>query len=199
MKEIKQLSEEDFKRFIPKNEWFDKNPLIGIHGLSHTLRVMVYTYILCQQKKEIRIDPFMIAASIHDLKRTKDEREDEHGLNAAKWFLKNKSLFKNINKKEINAIVFAVSNHDVYGEIKLEGKEKIKMFNILKTADALDRFRLKEKNWWPNQKFIPLKLDKEILNFAKNFSIKTEKEISKGKAVLESIIEMAKKEKVINS
>lgn len=149
------------------------------------------------KRGEKRIDPFMVAASIHDLRRSVDMREDSHGLNASKWFLKNKHLFKGLSKKEIDSIVFAVSHHDIYSNEKILDKEGIKLFNILKAADALDRFRLPKKEWWPNQKFISIKLSNKFLEFAKNFVIQTEKDRLAGMDIIEAIIRNGKKYGVI--
>lgn len=52
--------------------------------------------------------------------------------------------------------------------------------NIVKAADALDRFRLPKTKWWPDSKKMPLAPTNEIFALAYNLVLLTEKEAIRG-------------------
>jgi len=182
--DITPIKEKTLLRYVPKKSWFNSGRIKTIHGVSHALRVMMYSYILCKVYKIDRVEPFLVAASIHDIKRINDKKDINHGKRASEWFYKNNIRIKNnFSKEEIKEICLAV-----------EGKEgKLKINSILKSADALDRYRLPKRKWWLKKELIPLSIPYKIINFSKQFTILTEEKIIKRKDPLKSILNMAKK------
>ena len=182
--DITPMKEKTLLQYVPKESWFNSDRINTIHGVSHALRVMVYSYILCKIYKIDRVEPFLVAASIHDIKRINDRKDINHGKRASEWFYKNNIRIKNdFSKEEIKEICLAV-----------EGKDsKLKIDSILKSADALDRYRLPRRKWWLKKELIPFSIPNKIINFSKHFTIWTEEEILNGKDPLKAILDLAKK------
>ena len=65
--------------------------------------------------------------------------------------------------------------------------------NLLKAADALDRYRLPKMSWWINDKFLTIKPKPEEKNFAFNMVTFTEKELLEKKSYREIIIKYIEK------
>ena len=122
------------------------------HGLNHNIRVALFSLILCINE-DVPLDDFRIiidGAKYHDIGRTNDLTDDDHGLRSSLMldFLKDK-----YSKDEMNYLKTIVQCHslddDLFDSIAKEnGINDIarcrRMLNILKDADALDRARLEE-------------------------------------------------------
>jgi len=156
----------EVNKYIPDPNWFlisEKKD--SIHGMRHILRVIFHSLFLTILSKDISSNSLknsLIASSLHDLKRKNDLMDMYHGKRVARWFKKNTSMIENhyeihLSQKDIEAISFAISFHDVpYKKIEVNAnykKNKI-LIDILKTADALDRYRLPSLRLWFKDKFI---------------------------------------------
>lgn len=179
------IKEEIFLQYVPRESWFNSGRIRTIHGISHALRVMLYSYILCKIYKIERVEPFLVAASIHDIKRINDREDVNHGKRASEWFYKNNLKIKNgLSKKEIREICLAVETTK---------DSKLKISSILKSADALDRYRLPKIKWWLKKELVPLPIQTKVINFSKHFTVWTEEDILNGKAPLITILNLARK------
>ncbi len=164
------------KTLLPiKLIFLNHNLYYSIHGITHTARVMLYSLII---SKMLNIDyklPVFIA-SLHDTQRQNDREDLNHSKRASLYFLNNiKTKYQEyIDKKDI--ISFVISNHNITNIDLMNEKnfEKIFYLNLLKTADALDRFRLPKEKWWPNQNMIPFKFFNSMLDRFKLFTCTTE-------------------------
>lgn len=192
------------ERFVPEKSWFlDKREIDSIHGLRHLLRTIIHSAILTTRfiscdKKSQKIA--MIIASIHDIGRKNDKDDLEHGKRSAAWFRKNVSRIEkkfriNFEKEEKEKIYWAIFFH---GLLKFDSKYKVfyKKFkneiNIIKAADALDRFRLPKIKWWINEKMIDIKLNEEIKDCAFNLVVKSEMSFLNGQTSINSVIKLLK-------
>lgn len=113
-----------------------------------------------------------------------DKNDPEHGFTAAEWFLKNRKLF-DVSSRDAKEIYYAVRYHNIPEkyipkEIDLKYKRSI---NLLKCADALDRFRLPKVKWWLNEDYLKIKPPEQLINFAKYLIIETEKYCLKGNKI----------------
>jgi len=174
------------KKYFPAKQWFLEKSCIGsIHGLRHILRVVANASNLIIGKK-INFPlsrNLLVASSLHDLRRKNDKGDKGHADRARKQFLLNaieiskyyNIIFSNKDKEEIsNAIYF----HEIpYSQIRTDERYlKHKMIiDLLKTADALDRYRLPKLKWWINDDFLRLIPDKFQKQFAFNLVINSEK------------------------
>tara|TARA_Y100000310_G_scaffold311808_1_gene358463 strand:- start:2229 stop:2942 length:714 start_codon:yes stop_codon:yes gene_type:complete len=187
---IAPMREEYLLQYAPKKHWFNLGRIKTIHGINHALRVIIYSYILCKIHKIDRFEPFLLAASIHDVKRLNDREDINHGKRTSDWFYKsNIKIKKNLSNEEIKEICLAV-----------EGKEdKLKINSILKCADALDRYRLPKKRWWLKKELVPIPIPKKVINFSRYFTIETEEQIIKGKDPLKTVLNLARKCNLISN
>ena len=147
------LSALDYIRVSPddfnlSSEYFDNNThehITGIHGVGHIYRVMIHSALIA---KELNVCPRIgllvyCAAFLHDLSRTRNGKEPNHGANAA---MHKFNLFKNIWDKyniaenEADYIRAAVWNHCSHGH-RHNFEQNDKVNKLLRDADALDRQR----------------------------------------------------------
>ncbi len=187
---IAPMREEYLLQYAPKKHWFNSGRIKTIHGISHALRVILYSYILCKIHKIDRFEPFLLAASIHDVKRLNDREDINHSKRASDWYYKsNIKIKKKFSNEEIKEVCLAV-----------EGKEdKLKINSILKSADALDRYRLPKKKWWLKKELVPIPIPKKVINFSKCFTVETEEQITKGEDPLKTVLNLATKYNLISN
>lgn len=179
------FSPEDLKLIkclIPHYNWYlEKRIILSIHGVSHALRVMIFTLLLSKlynlSKKETI--SLLLAAAVHDVRRLNDKGDEEHGNRVVLWL------------KSTPFEIFIIDPQVLNGAIKiLRGNGPFS--KLLKTADALDRYRLPKTKWWLNESFLEVIPSEDLKNFAFELIIKSERKILDGKdpvdAVLNTII-----------
>lgn len=173
---IDAIDLEYLKNNVPDISLFQNNKLYcSLHGIMHTTRVMFYSLIIA---KILNIDytlPVFIA-SMHDIARQNDKTDIEHGKRASLFIsdnINNKFVKYNLYKDIIN---FVITNHNISIDNIASSIPVEQMFylNILKTADALDRFRLPKKEWWPDTNYIYFNFFNDKLERFKLFTCKTE-------------------------
>ena len=107
-------------------------------------------------------DNSVLSASLHDIRRKGDKGDERHGERAANWFKLNYNNLIGTMQDPVNfdedLIYQGIKYHDIPEKDipKNIYKNNETIINILKAADALDRFRLPLKRWWPNPEFINL-------------------------------------------
>ena len=156
----------EIMKFIPDPTWFILSKKEdSIHGMRHILRVMFHSFHLTsssENKSSRFFKNSLVASSLHDLRRKNDLMDLYHGKRAARWFKKNISLIENqfeihLTEEDIKAIYYSMSFHDLpYENITKNIKyEQYKdLTDILKTADALDRYRLPSIRLWFKDKYV---------------------------------------------
>ncbi|MFX1340696.1 MAG: hypothetical protein ACFFDK_18945 [Promethearchaeota archaeon] len=156
----------EIKKYIPDPTWFIiTKKKDSIHGMRHILRVMFHSFhlvLVSGSKSSHFFKNSLVASSLHDLRRKNDLMDLYHGKRAARWFKKNISLIENqfeihLTEDDVKAIYYSMSFHDVsYESIARNMKyEQYKdLTDILKTADALDRYRLPSIRLWFKDKYV---------------------------------------------
>lgn len=175
-----QVVIEKIKELKPKLEWFlEPKTIDSIHGMRHILRVMVHTHILSvdMQINETQHNEVMIAAATHDLRRLNDKGDHLHGLRAAKWIKSNSKMLSSYYSEDINwdAVMSLVEFHekpDNQGSIINRYKTQL---DILKTADALDRYRQPKLKWRINDIYLNLLPSDTHKQFAYELVLESEK------------------------
>ncbi|MHA1804232.1 MAG: hypothetical protein ACTSU4_06805 [Promethearchaeota archaeon] len=195
----------EIENYIPQIDWF----LIlkkkdTIHGLRHVIRVMINSFVLLTLKKkrfETCFKNALVASSIHDLRRRSDLMDINHGKRAARWFKNNITLIEkqyniSLSSHDIDEIYHAIIFHNIpYSKIEKEKyylKYKI-LTDILKTADALDRYRLPSIRLWFKAKYISYLPPDYIKHFAFQLVIFSEAKFLEGLTNKDSVL-MAVKE-----
>jgi hypothetical protein len=177
---------EILKQAATQESWFYSPKHIGsIHGMSHNLRVMVFSLLICEQLGISESRPYTVAASLHDVRRMNDNADPEHGDRAAAWFkshLQEVSLSDELTDSDKELIVQAVQYHQVdYADIPDDVYEKHSTaIDILKAADALDRYRMPKEKWWPQTEYIKLHEAHSLLPVARKITIESERRILAG-------------------
>lgn len=150
-----------------------KNDLIyqGIHGFRHCVRVAINSVYIATTlgiKNQNKLIQILYSGLFHDCQRLNDNSDINHGVRSAKWVVKNQNVIPKQIKKSIFKITFPIEVHvDKYEKIKLNKKyykNKIEV-DILKTADAIDRFRFPRTDWWINTNYLELSPLKKHLRF----------------------------------
>lgn len=172
-------------QFTPLIEWYS-NPSLAksIHGLRHTLRVIVLTRVVAEILATNATKPDVyIAASIHDLRRENDRQDPDHGQRAAFWWLKHKAMVceryraqevdslgiaSAIRLHEIAQEDFSGEDRDVYGVYRRD-------VDTLKLADALDRYRLPKAKWWIDDRKTPTAAPITLKRFAFQLMLRSER------------------------
>lgn len=171
-----------------------------IHGLSHIGRVIVNTVFVtrCIGYDSGLLDVCLLAAELHDLRRQDDKGDIGHGNRAWNWFLANikfletrhPELFSVLNSspKVYEMLKLAIVYHEVnYEDIPGLTNRNRNLLDILKTADALDRYRLPKAKWFPNPQYIKLKKAIPLIPLCRNFTIETEELILNGVPIINAI------------
>lgn len=187
-------------KYTPAREWFLNDEIFdSIHGMRHTLRVVLGVAQLFDSRHSIGslFRNCLIAASLHDVRRLNDKGDVGHGERAALWFQVNYKLVAEkyavvFTLEDILQISTAIALHEVpYTQIsEYETYEKnFQIVDILKTADALDRYRLPKLSWWINDTFVKIiPTDKEKA-FAYSEVVRTEQSYLRNRDSISSIFD----------
>ncbi|OIP76885.1 hypothetical protein COS23_01960 [bacterium (Candidatus Moisslbacteria) CG02_land_8_20_14_3_00_36_53] len=200
--ELKLPSRKILKRFIPDNSWFlQAKEIDSIHGMRHILRVAVNAILIVKKYfYEKRIENLIIAAVIHDIRRKNDKDDFKHGLRSANWFRENATLVgKKFNvefrDEDIKEIYWLIFSHELPRADLKENKNYCRFrrgIDIIRIADALDRYRLPKTKWWINEEIIGLVIPDIFKKSAFNLIIKSELNFLKGKNSQESVLNVLK-------
>jgi len=177
----------NYKKFIPNIKWFPSNNKINsIHGLRHLIRVSIFCEIIKHNYWWIflmlNLKNVLTAATLHDIRRLDDRDDIGHGQRSADWFLKNIKVVQEqfnvyYNKRDKETIYNAIFYHEIpYNAIDRNIYKKNKrIINIIKTADALDRYRLPKLKWRINDDYLNFKPSQKLKFFAYKLVYQTEK------------------------
>lgn len=181
------------KKYIPPQDWFlDEKRFNSIHGIKHSLRVAIYALKL-QKKVNLSL---IIAAILHDTRRLNDKNDPHHGRRAAFWFLNNVPKITdkfniNLSKYDIKKIHDIILYHDVpFDDIN---SDIFNCVNILKTADALDRYCQPKLKWWIRDDFLVFKPTEDMKFFSYNLVVESERIAISGVDNIESVFYAIKK------
>lgn len=140
---------------VVKDEWFaDKSLINSMNGMRHLQRTSYFAFVLSKQLRlnNKQVLCAVIAALLHDIRRPKDLRAGDYDTSTVQWLNGNinkigsewgLSLRKSYFKKISTAIELC---HIPYKEFSTEQHVRYlktyKLVDVLKTADALDLYRL---------------------------------------------------------
>lgn len=160
------------QRIAPTEDiYLEQNIFRSIHGIAHAVRVMVYVFILAQQNDctESDIELLLHAAALHDTQRLNDKGDEGHEMR----------VIELVNK----------SDHDDQFKNKLidvlRGSDTLSQ--LLRTADALDRYRLPKVKWWIDDAHLNKKPNDALKAFAFDLVIKSETDRLHGEEQKESV------------
>lgn len=177
---------EELTHFSQPNKSFfvDNAMYTGIHGFRHCARVALLAGLVCHEMKILDSDfvrVAIIAGSLHDCRRENDNADEGHGARSADWFKDNIHLINEqyrieLLESEIGLIDAAVRFHEIdQHSIKASVDSRYwQIIDIIKVADALDRYRQPKEKWWINEDYLEIKPSKPLKESAFNLMYKLE-------------------------
>ncbi|WP_369374172.1 hypothetical protein [Streptomyces sp. cg36] len=148
---------------MPESAWFaDPRLADSLHGIRHQGRVCVLADLLAQHHQLSPDDAaaLCLAAAVHDCRRHHDRADTGHGRRAALWLQRHSDtvltvLGQDLPVRSLVRAAVAIRLHDVPHEAFTRPQSRAyqqapHLVDLLKTADALDRYRLPLKRWWPD-------------------------------------------------
>jgi hypothetical protein len=151
---------------IPSDWHAEPNLVNSLHGTRHLLRTAALAALLAELYGLGSRDTatLVVAASMHDCRRLHDNNDTGHGERASTWLIEHSSeVFSffgvHANATQIHKAAVAIRLHDVpyiaftesdaASRVATEG-----ITDLLKAADALDRYRLPTLEWWPRYEYL---------------------------------------------
>lgn len=156
-----------------------------IHGFNHSVRVMLFAYLLAKSENLDKIDTRIIidAALYHDIGRQSDNEDLVHGLSSAYLIdnidIVNHKIYKE-NPDNLNILKAIIDGHSTPDKnientalnYDVEDINRYKkLYSILKDADALDRKRFREGyNFSLNPDFLRFEKSKELIKLSEEIN-----------------------------
>ena len=107
----------NFSKFSLPVEWFlEKRIINSLHGYGHMMRCTIYSIYLTDYLKigsEERTS-LILASSLHDIRRSNDKNDAEHGNRSASWVTENIQIICKafgidlISKNQLSSIEVAI-------------------------------------------------------------------------------------------
>ena len=183
------------KTWPMETSWFlEPKTIDGLHGIRHALRVAVHAQLLAERYGlSCHIQHLLVtAALLHDVRRIDDRGDPRHGAQCAEWIssIKDLECLVAFSGEERDLICSAVSRHDVTPEDA--GSERMAgmlIEGLLKTADALDRYRLPKRSWWIDGSRLRIQPTEDLKAFAFDLVVASECHFLAGAGSFSAVID----------
>ncbi|WP_416483336.1 hypothetical protein [Streptomyces sp. CL12] len=151
---------------LPTQWWADPRLYTSLHGVRHAMRTAALTAVLAEANGLDDTDTAtsVIAAAVHDCQRRHDKDDRGHGNRAAIWLAANADAVwghfgLTATPRRIVQAAIAVRLHDVPYEAfaaddQADHARAERITDVVKAADALDRYRLPKLTWWPDARYV---------------------------------------------
>jgi hypothetical protein len=151
-----------YRSAIPA-DWLAESKISdSLHGIRHGMRTAALAALLAEAAGlgQDDTDTLILAAAVHDCRRFHDKDDHGHGSRAALWLTDNANTvwdhFHLIpTPRRTDQAATAVRLHDLpYAgftpDDRADHTRAEQISDLLKAADALDRYRLPKLSWWPD-------------------------------------------------
>ncbi|PYC82766.1 hypothetical protein C7C46_09565 [Streptomyces tateyamensis] len=164
----------------------------SIHGHRHGLRTAVLAALLADLHRLDESDTAttVIAAAVHDCQRQHDKDDPGHGSRAAVWLGANADLVwthfhLRPTPTDVIKAATAVRLHEVpyekfTADDRADHARSAQICDIVKAADALDRYRLPKLSWWPNSRYVREPAFDQLLPLAYDLVVTSEEAFLSG-------------------
>ncbi|MFH0243071.1 hypothetical protein ACGRHY_11670 [Streptomyces sp. HK10] len=151
---------------LPTRWWADPRLYTSLHGVRHAMRTAALAAVLAEANGLDDADTAtaVVAAALHDCQRRHDKNDRGHGARAAVWLAANADTVWDhfgltATPRRIVQAATAVRLHDVPYEAftaddRADHARVERITDVVKAADALDRYRLPKLKWWPNAAYV---------------------------------------------
>lgn len=154
---------------IVPEDWFATYEAVdGIHGVRHGGRVSALAGLIAElaDLPEHKVNEARLAGALHDCRRFHDQDDVGHGARAAHWFGQHRrgvlDNFAALDQARTGVVAAAIELHDIPYDDFTDHEHELydvdpTVCDIVKAADALDRYRLPKIKWWPRPELLRLK------------------------------------------
>ncbi|MFH9663609.1 hypothetical protein ACH4NF_35650 [Streptomyces sp. NPDC017248] len=151
---------------LPTRWWADPRLYTSLHGVRHAMRTAALTAVLAEANglDDGDTTTAILAAVLHDCQRRHDQDDRGHGARAAIWLAANADTVwghfgLTASPRRIVQAATAVRLHDVPYEAfttddRSDHARAERITDVIKAADALDRYRLPKLKWWPDARYV---------------------------------------------
>ncbi|MDT9683209.1 hypothetical protein RND61_14165 [Streptomyces sp. TRM76323] len=151
---------------LPTRWWADPRLYTSLHGVRHAMRTAALAAVLAEANGLDDVDTAtaVLAAAVHDCQRHNDKGDRGHGARAAIWLAANADTVWDhfgltASPRRIIQAATAVRLHDVPYEAftaddRSDHARAERITDVVKAADALDRYRLPKLKWWPDARYV---------------------------------------------
>ncbi|WP_411070694.1 hypothetical protein [Streptomyces sp. cmx-4-25] len=151
---------------LPTRWWADPRLYTSLHGVRHAMRTAALAAVLAETNGLDDADTAtaILAAAVHDCQRRHDQDDRGHGAHAAIWLAVNADTVWGhfglaATPRRIVQAATAVRLHDIPYEAftaddKSDHARAERITDVVKAADALDRYRLPKLKWWPDSRYV---------------------------------------------
>ncbi|MDI3422909.1 hypothetical protein [Streptomyces luteolus] len=151
---------------LPTQWWADPRLYTSLHGVRHAMRTAALVAVLAEANGLDDSDTAtaILAAAVHDCQRRNDQDDRGHGARAAIWLAANADTVwghfgLTATPRRIVQAATAVRLHDVPYEAftaddKTDHARAEHITDLVKAADALDRYRLPKLKWRPDARYV---------------------------------------------
>ncbi|WP_079046142.1 hypothetical protein [Carbonactinospora thermoautotrophica] len=173
----------------------------SIHGVRHAMRTAALAALLAETRKlgTEETVTLIVAAAVHDCRREHDQDDRGHGERGARWLLRSAAMvlehfgLPNNQPERIRQAAVAIRLHEIpYAEFtpvdETDHATARTVSDLLKTADALDRYRLPKLKWWPDDRFVRVVAPDRLKEFAFDLVVRSESAYAAGIGSTESVI-----------
>lgn len=138
----------------------------SIHGVRHGMRTAALAALLAEihELDETDTATVVLAAAVHDCQRLHDKDDQGHGARAAIWLAANADTVWThfglvATPRKIIQAATAIRLHDLpydaFGSDDRADYSRAELIcDLVKAADALDRYRLPKLGWWPDARHV---------------------------------------------
>lgn len=141
---LKAVPRSVFERYRPQQEWFAHQGGLGLHGVGHISRVLVWSQIFVPTGGLLTAEErnnLGWAAAFHDVRRWDDGRDPEHGERAAEWALQNLPRLDPTADPEL--VAYLCRWHFPSDEM---APAMTPLLQVMKDSDGIDRYRFSRPN-----------------------------------------------------
>lgn len=147
---------------IPRAWLAEPRLLDSLHGVRHAMRTAALAALLAEATGlgEDDTATLVLAAAVHDCRRRHDKDDPGHGSRAATWLAENTEAVWDhfrlrATPQTVERAAIAVRLHErpytaFTADDRADHARAEHISDLLKAADALDRYRMPKLSWWPN-------------------------------------------------
>lgn len=181
------ISEKLLRHFEPKESWLLHDSYV--HGVGHLARVFIMQELICDLLNEqgitVNRDATRYAAMAHDVGRTHDDHDSDHGWRSADWIKNN--LTDQMTPELLDTVTYIVHWHVPPDN---DAPEMTTELQVLKDADGLDRVRLGDLN----VSYLRTDAAKELVDIAEQlYNLSLPIDSNQDKETFEDVLRAAKK------